>query len=115
MDARARRLGKLALVSYCGSHARVRTVLLSRRDGVNSGGTPVKEIVLRSGAVLGAALAIGLIQSASNEGVALASPALTLPAGSAIPADYALTNGGIYRHKSCIVPVPKNARVWPDR
>ncbi len=24
------------------------------------------------------------------------------------------TSGGIYRHKSCIVSVPKHARVWPD-
>jgi hypothetical protein len=77
----------------------------------------VKEILVRTGSVFSGTLIVCMIQCISQEHVAFArqqdSP-ITLPEGSPIPADYGLTAGGIYRHKSCIIPIPPNGRLWPD-
>jgi hypothetical protein len=76
----------------------------------------MKEIRVRSWSVFSGTLVVCLIQAAVQEHDALAQqnePVILSP-GSAIPAGYALTNGGVYRHKSCIIPVPKHATLWPD-
>jgi hypothetical protein len=85
-------------------------------DHYMNGGGASKAILRRSWSVFVGALVVCLLQFVSQEQVALAQQngPITLPRGSAIPDGYRLTTGGLYRHKSCIVPVPKHARVWPD-
>jgi hypothetical protein len=66
--------------------------------------------------IFGWTFAVCMIQSVSHEHIASADAngPILLPAGAGIPSGYGLTSGGIYRHKSCVVPVPNRARVWPD-